>query len=102
MFEKEAEERARKLEESQTLGVCYNDEDYARNSGWNDGEVVGYEEGFKDGAEFGYNKCNEQLIKAKELLTRFVMASVYFNGKEADLVEEAEQFLKDSKEGKQE
>ena len=34
--------------------------------------------------------------KAKELLTRFVMASVYFNGKEADLVEEAEQFLKDS------
>lgn len=35
-----------------------------------------------------------QLIKAKELLTRFVMASVYFNGKETDLVEEAEQFLK--------
>ena len=59
MFEKEAEARARKLEESQTLGVCANDEDYARNSGWNDGEVVGYEEGFKDGAEFGYNKANE-------------------------------------------
>ncbi len=38
---------------------------------------------------------NQQLTKAKELLTRFVMASVYFNGKEADLVEEAEQFLKE-------
>ena len=63
MFEKEAEERARNLKESQTLGVCYNDEDYARNSGWNCGEVVGYEEGFKDGAEFGYNKCKEELEK---------------------------------------
>lgn len=37
----------------------------------------------------------EQLTKAKDLLTRFVMASVYFNGKEADLVKEAEQFLKE-------
>lgn len=59
MFEKEAEERARKLEESQTLGIYDSDEDYARDSGWNDGEVAGYEEGFKDGAEFGYNKANE-------------------------------------------
>lgn len=48
-------------------------------------------------AELGYNKCNEQLTKAKELLTRFIMCSVYFNGKETDLVEEAEQFLKESK-----
>ena len=56
MFEKEAEERARKLEESQTLGVYDNDEDCARDSGWNDGEVAGYEEGFIDGAEFGYSK----------------------------------------------
>ena len=38
----------------------------------------------------------KEIAYAKELLTRFVMASVYFNGKEADLVEEAEQFLKDS------
>lgn len=59
MFKKEAKERARKLEESQTLGVYDSDEDYARDSGWNDGEVAGYEEGFKDGAEFGYNKANE-------------------------------------------
>ena len=35
--------------------------------------------------------------KAKELLTRFVMASVYFNGKEVDLIKEAEQFLKGDK-----
>ena len=37
----------------------------------------------------------EQLDKAKELLTRFVIASVYFNGKETDLIKEAEQFLKE-------
>ena len=36
---------------------------------------------------------NERLIKAKNLLTRFIMGSVYFNGKETDLVEEAEQFI---------
>ena len=47
------------------------------------------------GAEFGYNKANERLIKAKNLLTRFIMGSVYFNGKETDLVEEAEQFLRE-------
>ena len=35
-----------------------------------------------------------KLTKAKELLTRFVMASVYFNEKEIDLIKEAEQFLK--------
>ena len=59
MFEKEAEERARKLEESQILGVYDNDEDLARAIAWDEGKVEGYEEGFKDGAEFGYSKANE-------------------------------------------
>ena len=76
MFEKEAKERARKLEKSQILGVYDSDEDYARDSGWNDGEVVGYEEGFKDGAEFGYEvgknedlpRENQDLIKQVEEL----------------------------------
>ena len=49
-------------------------------------------------AELGYNKANEPLIKAKELLTRFIMGGVYFNGKETDLVEEAEQFLRELEE----
>ena len=40
-------------------------------------------------------EMKEQLAKAKELLTRFVMCSVYFNGKETDLVEEAEKFLRE-------
>ena len=59
MFEKEAKERARELEENKTVGVYDDDEDLARDIGWNEGEVAGYEEGFKDGAEFDYNKANE-------------------------------------------
>ena len=41
-------------------------------------------------------EMKKQLTKAKELLTRFVMASVYFNGKETDLIKEAEQFLREN------
>ena len=59
MFEKEAKERAIKLEENQIVGVYDNDEDLARDIAWDEGKVAGYEEGFKDGAEFGYNKANE-------------------------------------------
>ena len=81
MFEKEAEEAGNeKIKENHQFARC------ARKS---------YKDGFKDGAEFGYNKCDEQLIKAKNILTRFIMGSVYFNGKETDLVEEAEHFLKE-------
>ena len=73
MFEKEAKERARKLEKSQILGVYDTDEDYARDSAWNDGEVVGYEEGFKDGAEFGYEVGkNEDLPKENQDLRKQV------------------------------
>ena len=73
MFEKEAKERARKLEKSQILGVYDSDEDYARDSGWNDGKVVGYKEGFKDGAEFGYEVGkNEDLPKENQNLRKQV------------------------------
>ena len=41
-------------------------------------------------------EMKKQLAKAKELLTRFIMGSVYFNDKETDLVEEAEKFLRES------
>ena len=68
MFEKEAKERAIKLEESQIVGVYDNDEDLARDIAWDEGKVAGYEDGFKDGAEFGYNKANEQLTLPKDIL----------------------------------
>ena len=81
MFEKEAEEYA-----------IENWEHY--EEGQNDSKAL--KQAYFAGAELGYNKANERLIKAKELLTRFIMGSVYFNGKETDLVEEAEQFLRKS------
>ena len=52
----------------------------------------------KKGMEFGYNKVNERLTKAKKLIIRFIMGNVYFYGKETDLVEKAEQFLRELEE----
>ena len=40
-------------------------------------------------------EMKKQLTKAKKLLTRFIMGNVYFYGKETDLVEEAEGFLRE-------
>ena len=85
MFEKEAEEYATR----ECCTTCNNINHFCKEKC----ECWTYA---KKGAEFGYNKANERLIKAKELLTRFIMGSVYFNGKETDLVEEAEQFLRKS------
>ena len=56
------------------------------------------EQSYQEGAEFGYNKANERLTKAKKLLTRFIMGNVYFYGKETGLVEKAEQFLRELEE----
>ena len=81
MFEKEAEEYA-----------IENWEHY--EEGQNDSKAL--KQAYLAGAEFGYNKCDEQLTKAKNLLTRFILGSVSFNGKETDLVEEAGHFLKES------
>ena len=49
-------------------------------------------------AELGYNKVNERIKKKKKLITRFIMGNVYFYGKETDLVEKAEQFLRELEE----
>lgn len=57
MFEKEAEEYA-----------IENWEYY--EEGKNDSKAL--KQAYLVGAEFGYNKANEQLTKAKELLTKWV------------------------------
>ena len=78
MFEKEAEEYA-----------IENWEHY--EEGQNDSKAL--KQAYLAGAEFGYNKCGEQLTKAKKLIIRFIMGNVYFYGKETDLVEKAKQFI---------
>lgn len=59
MFEKDAIDLANR---KYPIPRVYNELNVARNHK--------YEEGFKDGAEFGYNKRNEQLIKAKEIIKK--------------------------------
>ena len=83
MFEKEAEEYA-----------IENWEHY--EEGQNDSKAL--KQAYLAGAEFGYNKCDEQLTKAKKLITRFIMGNVYFYGKETDLVAKAKQFLSELEE----
>ena len=52
----------------------------------------------KKGAEFGYNKCNEQLTKAKELIEE-LSSSLSVVGEcgeeECELLNRAEQFIKE-------
>lgn len=86
MFEKEAEERARTLEGCQTLGAYDDDESYARDLGWNEGEVAGYEEGFKDGAEFGYDKANEWYRVSDKLPEMDVLVYLWKKGRDFPLV----------------
>ena len=81
MFEKEAGND--KIKENHQFVRC------ARKS---------YKDGFKDGAEFGYNKRDEQLTKAKEIIKRLMHELVVSNRPYNEvelLVKDVEQFLKE-------
>ena len=52
---------------------------------------------FKDGAEFGYNKAEKELVKAKEIIKTLIDDLAAADGeqiRELKAVKEAEQFLK--------
>ena len=91
MFEKEAEEYVRKI----WYDVINWDGAEPEERFYNE---IKLKQAYQQGAEFGYNKCDEQLTKAKKLITRFIMGNVYFYGKETDLVEKAKQFLRELEE----
>ena len=91
MFEKEAEEYVRKIRHDVINWGGKEPEERFYNE-------IKFKQAYLAGAELGYNKANEQFTKAKELLTRFIIGSVCFKGKETDLVEEAEQFLRELEE----
>ena len=64
MFEKEAEKAGNeKIKENHQFARC------ARKS---------YKEGFKDGAEFGYNKANEWMLKTCQQKKETEKATVIF------------------------
>ena len=63
---------------------------------WSAREETLHDKGFQKGAEFGYNKANEQLTKAKELLKQLVDIEYAVNipkDKIISLRVKAEQFL---------
>ena len=69
MFEKEAIIHAFEA----TIGIeCLNKpiEDFTYEELSDEQQEKAYD--FKKGAEFGYNKCNEQLIKAKEIIKDYM------------------------------
>lgn len=83
------------------IGICVNFKDVFEKNAELEEELEGFRlklEALEGQTPWKDIKDKSELIgkltKAKELLTRFVMASVYFNGKEIDLIKEAEQFLK--------
>ena len=85
MFEKEAEAYV-----NEEYDFCYYPED-------NLSTRINAERDWQQGAEFGYNKYNERLTKAKELIKEMLsilpkenIEGVY------EITEEAEQFLRKS------
>ena len=84
------------------IGICVNFKDVFEKNAELEEELEGFRlklEALEGQTPWKDMKDKSELIgkltKAKELLTRFVMASVCFNGKEIDLIKEAEQFLKE-------
>ncbi len=82
MFEKEA------VEYEKRKHYRYEDNDYCGDI--TDGIIQAYQQG----SEFGYNKCNEQLIKAKEIIKDLLQCLPKENIEGIyEITEEAEEFL---------
>ena len=90
MFEKEAEEYVRKIRHDVINWGGKEPEERFYNE-------IKFKQAYLAGAEFGYNKANERLIKAKELLTRWVELFKPKGGNipPTPIQVETEQFLKE-------
>ena len=90
MFEKEAEEYVRKIRHDVINWDGAEPEERFYNE-------IKFKQAYLAGAEFSYNKCDEQLTKAKEIMREMLrilpkenIEGVY------EITEEAEQFLRKS------
>ena len=89
MFEKEAEEYVRKIRHDVINWDGAEPEERFYNE-------IKFKQAYLAGAEFGYNKCNERLIKAKELIGELISSlSVVGEGEEeeCELLNRAEEFI---------
>ena len=87
MFEKDAEEIANKKLCAER--ICYYHCNFNSPKHHRCGEWHRCYEIAKDGAEFGYNKANEELKQAKKILEKWL----FFNGFNSALKKETEDFL---------
>ena len=90
MFEKEAEEYVRKIRHDVINWGGKEPEERFYNE-------IKFKQAYQQGAEFGYNKYNERLVKAKELIKEMLsilpkenIEGIY------EITEKAEQFLRKS------
>lgn len=94
MFEKEAEEYVRKIRHDVINWDGTEPEERFYNE-------IKFKQAYLAGAEFGYNKANEQLIKANEIIEE-LLSSLSVVGEceeeECELLNRAEQFLKEMEE----
>ena len=89
MFEKEAEEYA----EKHAFRIPYDGSDKF----YDDKDYECSKEGFQKGAEFGYNKANEELQKAKQIIQEFLELNYSEFTKTNAVFLHADKFLKESK-----
>ena len=92
MFEKEAEEYVRKIRHDVINWCGKEPEERFYNE-------IKFKQAYLAGAELGYNKANERLIKAKELIGELI-SSLSVVGEceeeECELLNRAEEFLRKS------
>ena len=92
MFEKEAEEYVRKIRHDVINWGGKEPEERFYNE-------IKFKQAYLAGAELGYNKANERLIKAKELIGELI-SSLSVVGEceeeECELLNRAEEFLRKS------
>ena len=90
MFEKEAEEYVRKIRHD----VINCDGAETEERFYNE---IKFKQAYQQGAEFGYNKCNGQLTKAKETIKDLLQCLPKENNEGIyEITEEAEEFLRKS------
>ena len=90
MFEKEAEEYVRKIRHDVINWDGAEPEERFYNE-------IKFKQAYLAGAEFGYNKCNGQLTKAKEIIKDLLQCLPKENNEGIyEITEEAEEFLRKS------
>ena len=90
MFEKEAEEYVRKIRHDVINWDGAEPEERFYNE-------IKFKQAYQQGAEFGYNKCNGQLTKAKEIIKDLLQCLPKENNEGIyEITEEAEEFLRKS------